>query len=90
MRAARRAGIQLARSATPITKIATNAARPRVPAGGSFPSTAEITRTLTALGGDVFLANIHLSGVDDARLRATLTRYAGEVVPRVRAAITRV
>ena len=45
MRAARRAGIQLARSATPITNTATSAARPRVPVGGSLPSTAEITRT---------------------------------------------
>ena len=42
MRAARRAGIQLARSATPITNAATSADRPRIPAGGSFPSTAEI------------------------------------------------
>ncbi len=41
MRAARRAGIQLARSATPITNTATSADRPRVPAGGSFPSTAD-------------------------------------------------
>ena len=52
--------------------------------GGQRRSLPRSPRTLTALGADVFLANIHLSGVDDARLRSTLTRYADEVVPRVR------
>lgn len=53
-------------------------------AGGPETVAAEIARTMFALGADVFLANIHLTGVEDARLRATLTRYAEDVIPRVR------
>jgi len=60
-------------------------ARQVVVAGSPETVAGEIARTLTTLNADVFLANIHLSGVDDIRLRATLLRYAADVVPRVRA-----
>jgi alkanesulfonate monooxygenase SsuD/methylene tetrahydromethanopterin reductase-like flavin-dependent oxidoreductase (luciferase family) len=60
-----------------------------VVAGGPETVAAEIAGTLSTLGANVFLANIHLSGVDDARLRGTLTRFAEDVIPRVRATMAR-
>lgn len=56
-----------------------------VVAGGPATVAREIAATLRALNADVFLANLHLAGVDDARLAANLERYVHDVVPRVRA-----
>lgn len=42
-----------------------------------------LAATCEALGLDVFLANVHLTGVEDERIRRTLRLYAGEVAPRV-------
>jgi alkanesulfonate monooxygenase SsuD/methylene tetrahydromethanopterin reductase-like flavin-dependent oxidoreductase (luciferase family) len=48
----------------------------------------EVAQVLAAsartLGLDVFLANAHLMGVEDARIRRTLRLYAEQVAPRVR------
>jgi alkanesulfonate monooxygenase SsuD/methylene tetrahydromethanopterin reductase-like flavin-dependent oxidoreductase (luciferase family) len=55
-----------------------------VVAGGAARVANEISTTLRRLDADVFLANVHLQGVDDASVRASLTRFAREVVPAVR------
>lgn len=48
----------------------------------------EVAQALAAsfrlLGLNVFLANVHLTGVEDARIRRTLRLYAEQVAPRVR------
>lgn len=56
-------------------------------AGGAATVATEIVRSLTALNATVFLANVHLTGVEDARLRTTLARFAQDVAPAVRAAL---
>jgi alkanesulfonate monooxygenase SsuD/methylene tetrahydromethanopterin reductase-like flavin-dependent oxidoreductase (luciferase family) len=55
-------------------------------AGSPASVAAELSRTLRMLNADVFLANVHLAGVDDARVRRTLTLLANEVFPLVREA----
>ena len=59
-------------------------------AGGPATVAAELTRTLHTLNANVFLANVHLAGVDDARVRRTLSLLAHEVLPNVRDALTRI
>jgi alkanesulfonate monooxygenase SsuD/methylene tetrahydromethanopterin reductase-like flavin-dependent oxidoreductase (luciferase family) len=62
--------------------------RNQIVVSGSAERVAEqITATMRALGADIFLANVHLTGVDDARVRRTLRRFAEDVVPRVRGSL---
>jgi alkanesulfonate monooxygenase SsuD/methylene tetrahydromethanopterin reductase-like flavin-dependent oxidoreductase (luciferase family) len=59
-------------------------ARQIVVAGGVETVAREIAASMTTLGVDVFLANVHLAGVEDSRVRRTVTRFATEVVPLVK------
>jgi alkanesulfonate monooxygenase SsuD/methylene tetrahydromethanopterin reductase-like flavin-dependent oxidoreductase (luciferase family) len=54
-----------------------------VVSGSADRVAAQISTTMRALDADVFLANVHLTGVEDARVRRTLQRFAEDVVPRV-------
>ena len=60
-----------------------------VVAGSPTTVANEIVSTIQTLGLDVFLANVHLAGVEDARIRRTLTRFAYEVIPLVNEVIVR-
>jgi hypothetical protein len=56
-------------------------------AGSPASVAAELSRTMRTLNADVFLANVHLAGVDDTRVRRTLTLLANEVFPLVRSGV---
>lgn len=45
---------------------------------------AAIAQSMRKLGANTFLANVHLTGVEDARVRRTLQLFADEVAPEVR------
>lgn len=55
-----------------------------VVSGGPEKVAGELARTIQTVETDVFLANVHLMGVEDERVRRTLTLFAEQVVPRVR------
>lgn len=59
-------------------------ARQIIVPGGPETVASELAKSMSTLEVDVFLANIHLMGVEDARLRRTLTLYAEEIAPLVR------
>lgn len=56
-------------------------------AGGPEEVAGAISKSLATLGSNVFLANVHFMGVDDARVRRSIRLFAEDVVPRVRAAL---
>jgi alkanesulfonate monooxygenase SsuD/methylene tetrahydromethanopterin reductase-like flavin-dependent oxidoreductase (luciferase family) len=56
-------------------------------AGSPATVAGELARSMQTLNADVFLANAHLAGVDDGRVRRTLTLLANEVFPMVRSGV---
>ena len=59
-------------------------ARQIIVSGDAEEVAESIATSLKTIGANVFLANIHLTLVEDERIRRTLKLYATEVVPRVK------
>jgi alkanesulfonate monooxygenase SsuD/methylene tetrahydromethanopterin reductase-like flavin-dependent oxidoreductase (luciferase family) len=69
--------------ATAERQFAEQQARQVIVSGG--PDTvANALATMRLLGADVFLANTHLAGIGQERLKRTLSLFVREVIPRVR------
>jgi alkanesulfonate monooxygenase SsuD/methylene tetrahydromethanopterin reductase-like flavin-dependent oxidoreductase (luciferase family) len=59
-------------------------ARQVVVSGGPDRVAEALTRTMSTLQADVLLANVHLAGIGEERVRRSLRLFAEEVVPAVR------
>lgn len=63
-------------------------ARQSIVSGGPEHVAAALAATMSTLGADIFLANVHLAGVNESRVRRSLTLFANDVIPRVRRLLT--